>query len=355
MAGPCWWGRGSFMKHRWFCAVGVGLLAAALTSAQQPGNDSSNAPSSPSSNTLSGTLTFENGTLANGVYSNECFGFSLPIPAGWEVNDAVTASGKARHRSDGSLVLVFLHQHGTLPGRIILSARDSAGRSGGAQAFVSDAVHAQVNSPTEKRELVRDTFAVDYAGRHFFRSDYKALVGNGIPLYLAYVYTDFRGYFIGETLASASPEGLDEAASSLQQISFRDDQPNPKCVMGGDNNPNAVGVVGGVPSSQPPPKIATPGRVRISSGVAVGLLMDKVPPQYPDGAKQARIQGQVVLRAEIDKDGNIEKLTTVSGDPLLAPAALEAVKQWKYKPYLLNGQPVNVETEVIVNFTLSRF
>jgi len=124
--------------------------------------------------------------------------------------------------------------------------------------------------------------------------------------------------------------------------------------------PNRAAVT---PLSKPPSwfdalmkrKFTAPTRPRISSGVAVGLLMNKVPPQYPDGAKQARIQGQVVLRAEIDKDGNIEKLTTVSGDPLLAPAALEAVKQWKYKPYLLNGQPVNVETEVIVNFTLSRF
>jgi protein TonB len=61
------------------------------------------------------------------------------------------------------------------------------------------------------------------------------------------------------------------------------------------------------------------------------------------------------MQAEIDKEGNVEKLTLISGHPMLAPAALEAVKQWKYKPYLFNGQPVKVETQVIVNFTLSRF
>jgi protein TonB len=77
--------------------------------------------------------------------------------------------------------------------------------------------------------------------------------------------------------------------------------------------------------------------------------------RYPEDAKQARVKGKVVMKAEIDKEGNVEALSVISGDPMLAPAALEAVKQWKYKPYLLNGQPVKVETQVVVNFTLSRF
>jgi len=351
------------MKRYWscvFCTVAVGLLAAALTSAQQAGNDSPSTssgalPNASSSTLTSSTLTFENGAIANGVYSNECFGLSLPIPAGWEVNEAVSAGGKARHRSDKGLVLLFLNQQGKLPGRIILSAWDTAGRPGNAQDFVFNAVRAQISPIAEKRELVRATFAVDYGGRRFFRSDYKAPLRDNIPLYMAYVYTGFRGYFIGETLAAASPEGLDEEANSLQQISFGEDQPNPKCAMSGDASPNAAGVIGGAASSQPPPKVATPARVRISSGVAVGLLIKKVPPQYPDDAKQARIQGQVVLQAEIDKNGDIENLTLISGHPALAPAAVEAVKQWKYKPYLLNGEPMKVETQIIVNFTLSGY
>ena len=84
-----------------------------------------------------------------------------------------------------------------------------------------------------------------------------------------------------------------------------------------------------------------------------GLLVRKVNPNYPPLARQARIQGQVILRAVISKDGSIENLTLVSGHPMLAPAAIDAVKQWKYKPYLLNGEPVEVDTEVLVNFTLS--
>jgi protein TonB len=101
------------------------------------------------------------------------------------------------------------------------------------------------------------------------------------------------------------------------------------------------------------PKVATPQRVRVSQGVSQGLLVRRVQPNYPPLARQARIAGTVVLRAVISKDGSIENLTLVSGHPMLAPAAIDAVKQWKYKPYLLNGEPVEVDTEVQVNFTLS--
>jgi TonB family protein len=97
-----------------------------------------------------------------------------------------------------------------------------------------------------------------------------------------------------------------------------------------------------------------PERVRVSQGVSVGLLVYKVQPDYPAEAKLGRVQGTVVLRAVISKEGTIEKLTVVSGHPMLAPAAIDAVKQWRYKPYLLMGNPVAVDTEIQVNFTLSR-
>jgi protein TonB len=115
------------------------------------------------------------------------------------------------------------------------------------------------------------------------------------------------------------------------------------------------GVMGSILSSTPVavPKVATPQRVRVSQGVSAGLLVRKVNPNYPPLARQARIQGQVLLQAEISKDGSIQNLRLISGHPMLAPAAIEAVKQWKYKPYLLNGEPVEVETQVQVNFTLS--
>ncbi len=126
-------------------------------------------------------------------------------------------------------------------------------------------------------------------------------------------------------------------------------------VPGGVPGGSMGGVIGSVLSSTPVavPRIATPQRVRVSSGVVQGLLVRRVNPVYPPLARQARIQGVVILQAQISKDGNIENLQLISGHPMLAPAAIDAVKQWKYRPYLLNGEPVEVETQVQVNFTLS--
>jgi protein TonB len=126
-------------------------------------------------------------------------------------------------------------------------------------------------------------------------------------------------------------------------------------VPGGVPGGQMGGVIGGIISSTPVavPKVATPQRVRVSQGVSQGLLIHQVKPNYPPLARQARIQGSVVLQAVIAKDGTIQGLHIVSGHPMLAPAAIDAVKQWRYKPYFLNGEPVEVETVVTVNFTLA--
>jgi TonB family protein len=96
----------------------------------------------------------------------------------------------------------------------------------------------------------------------------------------------------------------------------------------------------------------TPQRVRVSAGVSSGLLIHKVNPVYPMEARQARIQGTIILQAQISKEGKIVNLSLISGPPELAPAAIGAVQQWRYKPYLLQGLPVEVDTQIQVNFQL---
>ncbi len=125
-------------------------------------------------------------------------------------------------------------------------------------------------------------------------------------------------------------------------------------VPGGVPGGQMGGVIGGIISSTPVavPRVATPQRVRVSSGVTQGNLINRVQPVYPPIAKNARIQGSVVLQAIISKTGVVENLRAVSGHPMLVPSAVEAVKQWRYKPYYLNGEPVEVETTITVNFTL---
>jgi protein TonB len=129
-------------------------------------------------------------------------------------------------------------------------------------------------------------------------------------------------------------------------------------VPGGIPGGQLSGVIGGIvnaTSNLAVPKFApvVPQRVRISQGVTKGLLIRRVEPTYPPLARSARVQGEVVLSAIISTNGDIENLQLVSGHPMLVPAALSAVKQWRYKPYLLNGQPTEVETTITVIFTLS--
>ena len=130
-------------------------------------------------------------------------------------------------------------------------------------------------------------------------------------------------------------------------------------VPGGIPGGQLGGVIGGIVSatsslaSVPKLQPVMPQRVRISQGVTKGLLIHKVEPSYPPLARAARVQGEVMLTAVINVNGEIENLQLVSGHPMLVPAAISAVKQWRYKPYLLNGQPVEVETTVTVIFSLS--
>lgn len=122
----------------------------------------------------------------------------------------------------------------------------------------------------------------------------------------------------------------------------------------GNGDPN--GVINSVLSDtariaaavKPPPPTRP---IRISQ-MSEGLLIHKVTPEYPQLARMARQQGTVLLHAIIGRDGTIEQLQAVSGPPLLIGAAIDAVRQWRYRPYILNGQPVEVETQITVNFKL---
>ena len=122
-------------------------------------------------------------------------------------------------------------------------------------------------------------------------------------------------------------------------------------VVGGVPGGSTGGVIGGIiGSTAPPPKVAAPQKLRVSSGVVEGLKLNAPNPTYPQMARIAHIQGNVVLQATISKTGTVENLRAMQGHPILIQAALDAVRQWKYKPYILNGEPVEVETTITVQF-----
>jgi len=135
----------------------------------------------------------------------------------------------------------------------------------------------------------------------------------------------------------------------------------PGGVPGGAGGGIIGGIIGAAPVAAPPPppkvevqKPLTPQRIRVGGNVQQAKLVRQPKPVYPPLAKQARIQGVVRFTAIIGKDGTIQNLQLVTGHPLLVPSAQEAVKQWVYQPTLLNGEPVEVITQIDVNFTLSQ-
>jgi protein TonB len=135
-------------------------------------------------------------------------------------------------------------------------------------------------------------------------------------------------------------------ANSLQQ-----DSTQPPAPLGIASNSSDQALSGIMSTTASLPQQA-PQKLKVSQGVSQGLLIKSVDPVYPAIARQMRIQGAVELLASIGKDGSIKSVKLISGDSVLSRAAIDAVKQWKYKPYYLDDQPVEIQTQVTVKFKL---
>jgi protein TonB len=124
-------------------------------------------------------------------------------------------------------------------------------------------------------------------------------------------------------------------------------------VPGGSMGGVLGGVIGGIGSAPPPPK-PSQARIKVGGNVTAARIISRIQPVYPPLARQTRISGTVRLHAIIAKDGTVQQLEVLSGHPLLVQAALDAVRQWRYQPTLLNGEPVEVDTTVDVIFSLNQ-
>ena len=329
----------------WFRFAAIVILAQAIALAQQPSHVASSYTSGP-----------DNGAVSNGSYTNEFLGFSYPVPDGWQV-----ISDKATHLNPGGLDGFILLTVDPFAGRssadrMVLSVVDARSLKATTQHFV----HIFASTPNDGPggwELLRDPFPVSIAGKEFVREDYKESFSERI-VYKAFVCTKLRGFFVGWTMAARSAAELDSSVNSLQRLSFQKEDASPSSKL--DETPGTApesrttGIVAGATGSVAEGSNALrPLRMRVSRGVAQSLLLKKIQPIYPDDARRAGLQGDVVLKALINTNGDVKDLTVVSGDSAFAPAALEAVKQWKYRPYLLNSQPVELETQITVSFQLT--
>ena len=127
----------------------------------------------------------------------------------------------------------------------------------------------------------------------------------------------------------------------------------PGGVPGGQAGGVMGGIIGGIGNAPPPPKM-TQKRITVGGNVVAAKIINRITPAYPPLARQTRIQGTVKLHAIIAKDGTVQQLEVLSGHPLLVQAALDAVRQWRYQPTLLNGDPVEVDTTIDVIFSLNQ-
>ncbi len=298
-------------------------------------------------------LWLDKGEITGGIYKNQCLGFSFPIPAGWHGNPIPgLAEGRALHLPGGAFGLLMLHRGPGPPfgDGLSLIAADLSKSSMTAQQSVAASVRNVVSGDPQRREVMRDAFPVQYGGQIFFRADYKQGFTDGTTQYGAYVYTKFRGYLLGATMTATSPEALDESGDALLKISFQEDVPNTKCVVGPNDGP-VLGVIGSVSHSGQTG--SAPARVRVSRSVSDALLIKKVQPEVSPETRQSGVPGTVIVDVKVDENGEVEEAILISGDAALAPAALSAVKQWKYKPNLFDGKPTKMETTVSVEFKVA--
>jgi hypothetical protein len=197
------------------------ILATGFVFAQQPAGKQPAAP------------TYDAGFFANNTYTNECMGISFTMPSGWLAKrQGFDGPSKAIHLPGGGLNLLMIEQpkQGTFGNTITLYAAPATEATGSAKDFVTHAVQTQVTRSPQNNELVRDTFPVDYAGKHFFRADYKTSKPRATLRSL--IFTRFRDYYIGEMVEVGNTAELDSAIDSLKNISFREDVRDPKCATG---------------------------------------------------------------------------------------------------------------------------
>lgn len=281
------------------------------------------------------------GTFKDEVYSNDFLGIQYPLSRDW-VRETEIMRKKAAADAPGTYVLlaaVHIPQH-TAPLEADSSFIVSAVEGGSGLKETCDkylqALGAGIHSSKQgqqKGDISKSTIG----GRDFYREDFEF---NSDPRHRAFICTQAKGYLLQWNIAALSKNALNAAASTLNLIQSTTAQSSAPSTSDAALKP--------ILNSPPPPS-----RIRVSQGVTTGMVIKKVQPVYPEQARQARIQGTVRMSAIISKTGDVMDIEVVEGPIELVVSAVNAVRQWKYRPYLLKGEPVEVDTQLTVNYRLS--
>jgi len=271
------------------------------------------------------------------------FGLTYPLS-----NDWIRATSLARkgvespdtpRKSDILLAAVYVPKSDISAGSPFFILRAFRQQAGSCKKSM-EAMIAKSEDEKYKREAAITEFSA--AGRDYYRVN---LPQGKAAQRQVMICTAANNHLLIWNAAASNDKGFDQIVATLNSIAPLPppDRPEPPPTV----EQKEI-------EAQDTAKIARPEKVRVSRGVASGMLINKVNPIYPDDARHLFIQGTVVLQAVISKTGDIVDLELLEGPIELAGSAVAAVRQWKYKPYLLMGQPVAVDTQIQVNYELRR-
>ena len=191
----------------------------------------------------------------------------------------------------------------------------------------------------KKNKPAGDVVEFSVAGREYFR----VITPGPAGIHDLVICTTAKGHLLVWNAGAPNDRGLDAIVSTLNSIAPLPERTTRKPAETKDDEKE---------KTQENPVAAKPGSVRVSLGISRGYLIKKVQPSYPSEARAARIQGTVLLRAVINRTGDVTDLELLDGPIELAGSAVAAVRHWKYKPYLLVGEPVAVATQIQVKYEL---
>jgi len=283
------------------------------------------------------------GTFEDDAYSNESFGFAYPLPRDWVRETQALRKRLAASGQLGTYVLLAAvhipQQKAALEAdsSFVLSAIASAGRN--CQQYLEGL--ASVLRTREQANQKGTISSLTIAGSAFYRADFE--FGES-PRYHTFLCTQSKDYLLDWNMVGLSKGDIESTVTTLNRMHPVPSHPAsapPAAIPASPNQPSV---------SQTPPPV---GQIGVSPAVTQGLLVKRVDPVYPKHAKHAHLQGTVVLSAIISKNGEIRDLEVVDGPIEFVVSAVNAVRQWKYRPYLLGGEAVEVDTTITVNYTLS--
>lgn len=288
------------------------------------------------------------GTFRDGVYENGDFNFDYPLPAvEWIRETELMRKLVPPPEQSGMFVLLAAlripQKHASLEAEssFVLSAlRKNSSTRGTCETYIEEVAKVLLSNSARQHGTVQ---TIEINGHRFARADFEF---RARPNHRSVLCSETKDYLFEWDMKGDSEADVERAVSTLNEIHW-----------GGPSAGRTASNDGEEPASasNQPGTTSQPVRVRVSQGVSAGLKIKDVRPVYPEPAKLSRIQGSGAMNAVISRTGDISDIEVLAGPVELVVSAVTAVRQWKYKPYLLKGEPVEVNTTITVMYTLSGF